>query len=931
MKSQIVFAVVIACLLTCQVARAETFVPTSGGPHFWNVTSNWSPPTVPDSSGATAVIPAPTGDLTIDLGDEITVGSLTVIKSTSADFDTTITGTTTNKFIIDGGASTFTNESSTSTGGGLTTVAAPVELFASTFTVTQRDDGILQFTQQLSGAGALTVNRSGATAGTLTGVVELNAANTYAGATTFSGGGSGNGNYLIVRLNHADAIPSGSNITLSNSAVLELASGNFMRSVGTGAGQIQFSGGNFNGFAAFGADRTVNLSNDELNPAQVSWTTGTDPSAFGQLTLGVVTSDAMVDFRNPIDLGTGSGARSLRSEDGTAPIDGRISGSISSATRGISKVGSGVLSLAAENTYAGDTTVSGGMLRLDHADALPSGNLTLTSGGALGLGAGDFSRNLGTGTNQVQFTFSGGNGNAGFSAHGANRTVVLNGSPSAGLTWAADGFVIGNLLLSHDSADSMVDFQNPINLNGAPRTVAARNGSAAIDAKLSGVISGTGLTASLIKTNPGTLELSAANTYEGTTTIDSGVLLLTNANSIPGGIAGGNSNTVIIQGSTGVIGLGNGDFTSGLGVGQGKIQFAAGASGGFAAYGADRVVNLGGNFDPVTWGVGDFVSGQLLFSALGSADAAVDFQNPIDLAGAQRTVGTRDGTAAVDGILSGVISGAGGILEKQGGGTLVLTGANTYDGGTLMNEGRLLVNNTTGSGVGTGDVTVNAGTFGGSGFIGTPGDTSNVTVNNNARLAPGNSPGELTVFGDVTFSAATTFFDVELASIGFDTLTVNGAASLNGTLNVSLLDGYTPAGGTTFEILSASSGVSGTFSNVVLPSAGWQVTYNATSVVLTAAAAGLAGDFNNDNVVDAADYVIWRKFIGTPEAYNAWRANFGNTAGSGSGGNAHSAPEPTAFVLSVLFAPLVTRRRNRRDPAMVIDKLKHHRLPAIAI
>jgi Lamin Tail Domain/PEP-CTERM motif len=48
-------------------------------------------------------------------------------------------------------------------------------------------------------------------------------------------------------------------------------------------------------------------------------------------------------------------------------------------------------------------------------------------------------------------------------------------------------------------------------------------------------------------------------------------------------------------------------------------------------------------------------------------------------------------------------------------------------------------------------------------------------------------------------------------------------------------------------------------------------------------AAGLDGDFNEDGTVDAADYVIWRKNGGTPEEYDAWAANFGESGG-GEGG-----------------------------------------------
>ena len=36
-----------------------------------------------------------------------------------------------------------------------------------------------------------------------------------------------------------------------------------------------------------------------------------------------------------------------------------------------------------------------------------------------------------------------------------------------------------------------------------------------------------------------------------------------------------------------------------------------------------------------------------------------------------------------------------------------------------------------------------------------------------------------------------------------------------------------------------------------------------------------SGDYNSDGVVDAADYAVWRESIGTIEAYNVWRDNYG--------------------------------------------------------
>jgi hypothetical protein len=57
---------------------------------------------------------------------------------------------------------------------------------------------------------------------------------------------------------------------------------------------------------------------------------------------------------------------------------------------------------------------------------------------------------------------------------------------------------------------------------------------------------------------------------------------------------------------------------------------------------------------------------------------------------------------------------------------------------------------------------------------------------------------------------------------------------------------------------------------------------------------GLPGDFNEDGRVNAADYVVWRKTDGTPAGFNAWRANFGETAGAGADS---AVPEPSTLLL----------------------------------
>ena len=82
----------------------------------------------------------------------------------------------------------------------------------------------------------------------------------------------------------------------------------------------------------------------------------------------------------------------------------------------------------------------------------------------------------------------------------------------------------------------------------------------------------------------------------------------------------------------------------------------------------------------------------------------------------------------------------------------------------------------------------------------------------------------------------------------------------------------------------------------------------------------LAGDYNNDAKVDAADYVLWRKnpsaLGGNPAGYNTWRANFGHSSGSGSSAGATGSasvavPEPATLVLLIFAAAGWCFRRRR--------------------
>jgi autotransporter-associated beta strand protein len=183
--------------------------------------------------------------------------------------------------------------------------------------------------------------------------------------------------------------------------------------------------------------------------------------------------------------------------------------------------------------------------------------------------------------------------------------------------------------------------------------------------------------------------------------------------------------------------------------------------------------------------------------------------------------------------LNGPVTGAG-ALTKTGLGTLKQTGVATLSNGTYVRQGELLANGSLNSNVTVDDI----GKLAGSGVI-------NGAVNVSGKLAPGNSPGMLTVTSTVTMLSGSTFQENIAGTVQASATTPIGAFGYYSYLratgnsqfvigpNAALVPmmknifttteaGYTspafvPSIGQNFRIVTADGGVTGRFSTLTQP------------------------------------------------------------------------------------------------------------------
>ena len=521
--------------------------------------------------------------------------------------------------------------------------------------------------------------------------------------------------------------------TTINGGVLNVASNG---SLGLAAGALSFGGGTLQlGGSNFTSARTLTLNagggtidTNGFNGSLSGPLSGS--GAFNKIGNGVLTLTGANTFGGGATIGAGT--LQIGGGGATGSLSGNVldnatltfnrTGSLSyadtvSGTGTVIKSGTGILILTGNNSYTGGTTVNAGILQV--------GN-----GGTSGSLVGNVTNNASLVFNHSNSsTFSGVISGSGALTQAGTGALILTGNNTyTGLTTisggalqigngGATGSIVGNVAdnaaLTFDRSDSVT---------------------------YGGVISGSG---AVTQAGSGTLIYTGSNTYTGGTTIASGTLQIGNGGtggSIAGGVANngnlafGRSDTfnfsgtisgtgTVTQAGTGTLTLtGNNSYSGGTAINSGILQVLADS-------------NLGASSGGLTFGGGTLqMTGSTTLSRAVTLNASG---------------GTID-TNGFDTTLASAASGAG-ALNKVGAGSLILTGNNTYSGGTNISAGTLQIGNGGTTGVIVGDVVDNAGLIfnrsGSSVFAGAISGTGSVT-----KLGT----GTLVYSGNSSYTGATT-------------------------------------------------------------------------------------------------------------------------------------------------------------------------------
>jgi len=506
---------------------------------------------------------------------------------------------------------------------------------------------------------------------------------------------------------------------------------------------------------------------------------------------------------------TGKGIISATAHTLTVNNNTTLSGVIG-GTGSLTKGGTGILVLTGNNTFTGAVEVNAGILRLDHNSALGT-----TAGGVTVTGTAQL-RLSGTRTISGEWaTISGGGGGAG----------ALNVT-SGGGTWTGNVTIGASLTRIGTSSGSSLTISGAINSEGADRGLIVRCSDDTGTVTLSGANTYVGSTIvylGTLKIDGGSDRLPKETTLQIGWTLNNSIDAAFDLNGWSQEISGLSINAFsgtlttadnrIVRNSSSVLGTLTvntpfGSSTSFEGVMQGTLSFVKTGAGTQVLSGVS------------TYTGGTTISGGILNvgteTSLGASTGTVTFDGGtlqfggtgIALGASRRGTITANGayidTGSFSGSIAGTISGAGG-LTKVGANTLTLSGNNAYAGATAVNTGVLTLGNNNALGTMAGGVTVSSGaqlqlnsgititgewaTLSGSG---TSGNTKGA-LNSNAT-----GTGSSTWAGNVTIAAAGTRVGAETGNLTISGIIDSGGSNygllarsyIGGTVTLSGINAY---------------------------------------------------------------------------------------------------------------------------------------------
>ncbi len=670
-------------------------------------------------------------------------------------------------------------------------------------------DGSGTVTNTSATATTLTTNSSGTLwSGSFTegpGAGKLNVTRTASGSSTWNGLSTNTGVMTF-------GLTSAKFVTVTTLANIGTASGIGKGDSAANAASLVFSGDNTSGLAYAGqasvsTDRLFTLNsaiatpgaalanNSNYNAALVFSNTGA--IAFGTAANGYATAQTLTLTGSP---GSGTSADNYfgpKLTNNTA----NTSGTTAAQYTALTKAGTSIWVLGnTANDYSGTTTISAGVLNtyVSAGSTLSTNSPLYINGGQLQT-QGEFVRNLASSAVAGSPTVTLGVTASGFSAGYEKLTVAIGGTlaPTA-LTWGTNGFFAAGstvgIVLNSATSLAEVEFRNAIDLNqgstnNVTRTITVTdNAATGTDyATISGAISnssGAPANGVALSISGGILRLFGDNTYAGATKVIAGTLTVKSlGSSSTAGVATSVGISTGANTSSGAVRLGNAGTTNGI------LQYVG------SGETSDRLIQL----DQTT----GTTSGTEIHSDGSGPLVLTNVLNNI-AAGAKVLYlrGTNTGENKVTSVLADNTDKLG--VNIDGGGTWILSGANTFTGTVNINAN---------AGVGNDAAFGTAGTLkmGGNGTIFAYGDDR--TVATPIASGVGGTSAGMAFAGNysLNFTGAWTFENTQASNtltnniVSGKTLTFSGATGTWNLLNSNRTLTFNGSGDTVWSVPTSTS------------------------------------------------------------------------------------------------------------------------------